>query len=340
MSAQPLAIVGSGMVTGVGLSAPASCAAIRCALDNFQETRFMDDGGEWIIGCEVALEKPWRGITKLVKMLAMALRECATSEPGLELAEVPVLLCLAEPERPGRLQDLSTQVFAEVQGELATRFHAASMVIEQGHVGAVTALLEARRLIYGEKLDRVIVAGVDGFLVGATLGAYEARDRLLTSQNSDGFIPGEAAAAVLVRAPRGEGGELVCAGLGFGTEHATEDSGEPLRADGLVEAIRASLADAGCELGDLDFRITDISGSQYQFKEAALALSRVLRRRKEEFDIWHPADCIGEVGASMGVVIMGVALAAGRKAYSPGKAMLCHMGNEDGKRAAVVLGYA
>ena len=59
MTAQPLAIVGSGMVTGVGLSAPASCAAIRCAIDNFQETRFMDSGGEWLLGCEVPLEQPW-----------------------------------------------------------------------------------------------------------------------------------------------------------------------------------------------------------------------------------------------------------------------------------------
>ena len=37
---QVLSIVASGMVSAVGLSAPASCAAIRCALDNFHETRF------------------------------------------------------------------------------------------------------------------------------------------------------------------------------------------------------------------------------------------------------------------------------------------------------------
>ncbi len=35
---QALSIVASGMVSAVGLSAPASCAAIRCALDNFQES--------------------------------------------------------------------------------------------------------------------------------------------------------------------------------------------------------------------------------------------------------------------------------------------------------------
>jgi len=88
---------------------------------------------------------------------------------------------------------------------------------------------------------------------------------------------------------------LICRGLGFGVEQATEDSEQPLRADGLVKAIRDALADAECMLGDLDFRTTDSSGSQYRFKEASLALSRVLRTRKEEFDLWHPADCVGEV---------------------------------------------
>ncbi len=44
----------------------------------------------------------------------------------------------------------------------------------------------------------VLVAGVDSFVSGPTLAAYEARERLLTSQNSNGFIPGEGAAAVLV----------------------------------------------------------------------------------------------------------------------------------------------
>ena len=87
----------------------------------------------------------------------------------------------------------------------------------------------------------------------------------------------------------------------------------------------------------MDFRITDISGEQYGFKEASLALSRLLRVRKEEFDIWHPADCIGEVGAAALPCMLGVALFAARKGYAPGPAILCHLGNDDGKRAALVV---
>ncbi|WP_089724486.1 3-oxoacyl-ACP synthase [Candidatus Thiosymbion oneisti] len=341
MTGQPLAVVGTGLVTGVGLYAPAACAAIRCAIDGFQETRFRDAGGDWIIGCEVPLEQPWRGTTKLVKMLAMAVQECAATVPQLELEAVPILLCFAEADRPGRLDQLTDQVAHQVSTELGIRFHEKSLVIEYGRVGTVVALRQARRLIYEARIPRVLVAGVDSLLIGSTLQACEKRGLLLTSQNSDGFIPGEAASALLLQAPRPAGApQLICRGLGFGVEPATEDSEEPLRADGLVKAIRDALADAGCEPSDLDFRITDISGSQYRFREATLALSRILRTPKEEFALWHPADCIGEVGAAIGGVMIAVIDAACRKGYSKGHRILFHLGNDDGKRTAMVFGFS
>lgn len=340
MTRQPLAIKGCGMVTGVGLDAPSSCAAIRAAIDNFQETRFMDAGGEWIMGCEVPLEEPWRGTRKLAKMLARALQECAASDPQLNLEQVPVIICLAEKERPGRVEHLGSRVFFETQQELGIRFHEKSELLDHGRVGAMVALRMARKMIYEQKIEKVIIAGVDSLLNAPALRAYEERERLLTSQNSNGFIPGEAAAAIIVTWPKaGPDPQLVCIGLGFGVEKATIDAELPLRADGLVQALREATADAGCTMGDLDFRITDVSGEQYGFKEAELAVLRTLRKRKEGFDIWHPADCIGEVGAAIGLIVLIIAMVGTQMVYTPGSNILCHFANEDGKRAASVLTY-
>lgn len=340
MSRQPLAISGAGMVTGVGLDAPSSCAAIRSAIDNFQETRFMDSGGEWIQGCEVPLEQPWRGTTKLAKMLAQALCECADSDPDVNLDQVPVIICLAEKERPGRVENLGNRVFFEVQQELGVKFDSHSTLVDHGRVGGMVAMLQARKMIYEQDVDKVIIAGVDSLLSAPALSAYEERERLLTSRNSNGFIPGEAAAAVLVSKPKAvPEPQLLCMGLGFGLEKATIDSELHLRADGMVQAFRGALDEAGCTLGDLDFRITDVSGEQYWFKEATLALSRTLRKHKEGFDIWHPADCIGEAGAAIGPVIFNIAITATNKAYAPGNNIICHFSNDDGKRAAAVLAF-
>jgi 3-oxoacyl-[acyl-carrier-protein] synthase-1 len=335
---QPLAVLASGMVTGVGLNAPSSCAAIRCAIDNFSETRFMDSGGEWIIGSQVPLEQPWRGLPKLVHMAVPAIQECLAHVENARPEMIPLLLCVAEKERPGRLAGLDDQLFHDIEARLGVRFHSRSGIIARGRVAGALALAEARRLIYEERVPFCIIAGTDSFLVAATLAAYEKADRLLTSQNSNGFIPGEAGAAVLIGAPgRSSEPELLCLGLGAGQEKATIGSEEPFRADGLVKAFQSAFADAGRTFSDVDYRITDSNGEQYWFKESALAVTRTLRDRKEVFEIWHTADCIGETGAAAAPCVLGVALAATLKRYAPGRGALCHFSADDGERLALVL---
>lgn len=338
MPAQPVAIEHSGLVTSVGLSAPASCAAIRGKISNPSETRFIDSAGEWIMAHQVPLQQAWRGRAKLAKMAAMAIGECLEGMPRAEWAHIPLLLCVAEPERPGRQQGLDDRLFLDIQQELDAHFAPESAIVAHGRVSVAIALAQARKLIHAGKPRQVLIAAADSLLTWPTLCVYEREARLLTARNSNGFMPGEAGAALLVGPPRGKN-PLLCTGIGFGIEHAHIDSGEPLRADGLATAIKGALADAGCALHDLDYRITDLSGEQHYFKEAALALSRVMRQRKEMFDIWHPAECIGETGAAAGICAIAVASAAAGKAYAPGPGILVHLANDGGQRAAAVLNF-
>jgi 3-oxoacyl-[acyl-carrier-protein] synthase-1 len=338
MSAAPLAVLNTGVVSAVGLSAPAACAAIRAKITNPGETRFVDGDGEWIVGCTVPLEEPWSGATKLSTMGAMAIDECLSGVPRREWPAVPLLLCVAEPSRPGRVEGLEDRLARNIGEQLGIRWSDQSAVIAQGRASIGVALQQARKLVYESNLPFVLIAGVDSLLTWPQLCVFERNDRLLTAGNSNGFIPGEGAGAVLVGRPA-EKPQLVCTGIGFGVEKATIDSQEPLRADGLVQALRAALAEAECGLHDLDVRITDVSGEQYYFKEAALALGRVMRQRKEEFDIWHAAECTGEIGAAAGPVALAVADAACRKAYAPGPNILFHAGNDYGERTAAIFSY-
>ena len=57
-------------------------------------------------------------------------------------------------------------------------------------------------------------------------------------------------------------------------EKATIESDEPLRGDGLAAAYRQALDAAGLGLHEIDYRIADLSGEQYWFKEAASLLPR------------------------------------------------------------------
>jgi 3-oxoacyl-[acyl-carrier-protein] synthase-1 len=343
MSSPPVAIVGAGLVTSVGLTAPAACAAMRAGITNHTETRFMGADGEWIMAAQVPLEKPWRGRAKLVKMAAMAIREALEPLGDIAQGALPLLLCVAEHDRPGRLDGLDDALFGELETELGMRFNpTASAVVPQGRASVTLALMQARKLLLADQLlPHVLITATDSLLVAPTLAAYSEQERLLTARNSNGFVPGEGAGAVVISTVQQQTvPQLLCLGIGRSVEAAHLASEDPLRADGLTEAIKNALADAGCEMGDVDFRIADNSGEQYYFKEAALALSRTLRIRKEEFDLWHPADCIGEVGAAIGTAIFAKALAASQKAYARGRGILVHAGNDAGRRTAAVLRYS
>lgn len=338
MSCTPLAVLNTGVVSAVGLNAPATCAAIRAKISNRRETLFMDSAGEWIMACPAPLEEPWVGATKLSSMATMAIEECLCEVPRREWPAIPLLLCVAETSRPGRIEGLDDRLPRDIGEQLGIRWSAQSAVIAHGRASVGLALQRARALLYESGQPWVLIAGTDSLLTWPQLCAFEHSDRLLTSNNSNGFIPGEAAGALLIGRPTAEP-RLMCTGIGFGVEKATIDSEEPLRADGLVEALRAALAEAGCALHELDFRITDLCGEQYYFKEAALALGRVMRERKEEFDIWHFAECTGEIGAAAGPIALAVADAACRKGYAPGTNILFHASNDGGERTAAILGY-
>ena len=108
MPETPLAVLGAGLVSGVGLDAETCCAAIRCGINNFQETRFIGKSGDWLVGSEVALEHPWRGTKRLAKIAAPAIAECFRASADQTAERIPVLLGVAEPERPGRLRRPAT----------------------------------------------------------------------------------------------------------------------------------------------------------------------------------------------------------------------------------------
>lgn len=337
MMAQPVAILRTGLVTPVGLDTDASCAAFRCKLTNPVATQFFDDAGERLTGHRVPLDASWRGIARLAKMAALAIDEALSGIPKAQWAHLPLILCVAETGRPGRLAGLDDALMGRIENELGARFSPRSAVVAQGRCGVALALAHAREALAGHAEPLVLVAAVDSLLHWPALDVYLRRDRLLTPANSNGFAPGEAAGALLVGPAAGRADELVCRSIGLGREAATIHDDAPLRGDGLTQAVSAALSGCGARMHDMDFRVTDLSGEQYYFKEAALALTRTLRVREEEFELWHPAECTGEVGAAAGTTVIAAAKAACEKQYAPGPDILAHWSDDDGPRAALCL---
>lgn len=64
------------------------------------------------------------------------------------------------------------------------------------------------------------------------------------------------------------------------------------------------------------------------------------QRREELFDLWHPIEYIGEVGAAIGPCVFALAHHAIKNGYAPGPIALCHFSNDNGERAAAMVGYS
>jgi 3-oxoacyl-[acyl-carrier-protein] synthase I len=143
LGAVPIALLGVGLVTAVGPDAPSSCAAFRAKISNPSETRFIDSTGQWIMGHQVMLAQPWRGLTKLARMAVLAIEEALEHLPRAQWARLQMLLCVAERSRPGRTAGLDNDLLQLIEAELDLRFASASTVAE-GRIGVAMALARAR----------------------------------------------------------------------------------------------------------------------------------------------------------------------------------------------------
>jgi 3-oxoacyl-[acyl-carrier-protein] synthase-1 len=234
------------------------------------------------------------------------------------------------------LATLETELLPSLETLLGFRLHAASKLIPMGRVACAVGVQAAARLINMDGYRHVIVAGTDSYLVPSAISSLDGRNRILTERNSNGFIPGEAGAAVLLARDDGTAA-LRIRSLGAAIEAATIESELPLKGDGLALAYRQALDSAGLGMHEVDFRIADLSGEQYWFKEAALAQARVMRQHRAFQDLWHPADCIGETGAAAAACLMGVVWHAMRKFCAPGPLALAQACNDDGRRIVMIL---
>lgn len=333
-------ITSTGMVCPVGLSAPAACAAMRAGIAKFDELPYRDNQGEPIVGALVSdLDPKLKRKARLIELLVPAVSECLAEKPVNPPGRIPLLIGLAETARPGGGAEWAEDILKEVQKQLGMSFHPTlSRTIPKGHTAGFEGLRIARELLLQDKeVPACVICGVDSYIRAEALHWLDQHFRLKTSANQHGLIPGEAAAAVLLQREPAVGVAVELVGLGFAKEKTHVLSEDPFLGLGLAEAARGALAEAKLGFHEMDWRISDVTGEQYGFKEIALVEGRLMRVvRKEPQPLWHCADSIGDVGAAAGAAQFVLAAAAFRKGYAPGEKALCLGGSVPGDRAAAV----
>ena len=178
-----------------------------------------------------------------------------------------------------------------------------------------------------------MIVGVGSLFDPETLTALDTAGRLKSEQNPDGFIPGECATAVLLeRWPeaekRGATPFAIVQGMGIGREPQSIASGEPSTGQGLCQAIEHACAVAGASTG-ADWAVSDLNGESYRAREWGLVQGRLPALLNGMRTVWHPADCIGDVGAATGGLLVAMVARAFARAYAPAPRALVWAALED-----------
>ncbi len=364
---RPVAVVAAGAVTCVGLSAASTCAAVRASLDGFQETQFVDQVGQALLGArldDVAIglrpdepadaESPdagapdWihGGAEKWAAMAVHAARECAINAGGLSASDTVLLLVGPDAQRASYGAQTLPACAEAVQRAIGHRFHPQSISYEADSPGLALALQRGCELLALDDVEAVLVVCVDSLLNAADVNQHLAQGRLLTSEHSDGFIPGEAAAALLLRridaAPAARAAapavHLKIGGLGLSYEPDHWASGEPNYGKGLAQALRQALAQAGLQAHEIHHRLSTGTGESFFSDEETYAWSRVLRQRSPAgYSEPLVAASVGHCGSAQAALAVVLALDMARKGWAAGTNFLLHAAHAHAARCAVVL---
>lgn len=334
-----MVITGSGVICPIGMDATAACAAKRASISAFKDVPGVQYKGEPVVGAVVPGLAEDLGIeARLVALFTSPLAEITRSRSDLKWPEVPLLIGLAENERPGGGAQLAGHIIPLIETTLGITFHHPhSLALPAGHTACLELLRSAREL-FQMGIRACVIACADSLVNAETMSWLHEHLRLKSAEIHDGVIPGEAGAAILVESTPAPNNVTEVVGLGFGKETAHLLSGEPLLGLGLTEAARQALAEAHLGLHEIDGRLSDVTGETYGFKELPLVTGRLMRElRRQDQPLWHWADAIGDSGAAAGVLQIVLAHEAFKKKYAPGDRLICLSSALDGRRAAAVL---
>lgn len=330
-----IAIERCGIVSSVGLHPSSACAAMRCRLNNFRETSFQLGPEANVLGASVPGIAA-RGVQRLYVMAKDALDQAAESLSAQKRLDIPLLVCVAESTRVGRLTDLDKSLSALLrQAGYGVNPH--SGLFSLGKVSVVAALRYAQKLFAEQKADRVLVVAVDSLLNQQTIQGLLSAKRLQGLSEKSGLIPGEGAGAMLLStAAAATDPRLQILGIGQDVEAAQLSNDVPVRGQGLKSSVEHALSQAQVQPSQLGLRVADLSGESFHFEDAAMAMTRLSAINPMPGILWLPAESLGDTGAASGAMALAWLHEAAQRGYTGCRYALCHFANDDGHRAALI----
>lgn len=334
--ARTLRVVSSGICCALGYTAEATSCALRAGMDHFQESEFRTGAGQAVRVARLPDATTW-GAARLAQWIRYAVTDCLAHAGVLKDRLLPLLVLAAEDGRPGAEQQQAVRAVLMEQPAWGVALQSGSKLETAGRAGLGGLLTQAHQLLSEGVAQQVMVLGFDSYLDAECINHYLNADRLLVPGNRDGFIPGEAAAAILLELAPTQTAGLHVIGWGTGMEEGRPDGSVPSRSMGMTQALRSAFEGAGVDCNDLAFRLSDQNGEGFFAGEAANAITRVALDGGTVPMVLTTADGVGEVGAATGPLMLAWLHRLLARKDRSGQCGLVHLANDDGMRCAIVV---
>ncbi len=343
-------VVSAGAVTSVGLSLAATSAAIRAGLDNFNDTEFFFEG-EPIVGARVTGIKKHKehgivsgGVDEQAIWISLAMEECFARAVPYKVNKLHIILLRPDSKTPAliRADTIENHVYDASKHYSDLSDSSVDMVsIAEGCSGCGVGLALAQEWLNANPSGTVLMVTADTWLNTPRIQYGLKHNRILTHDKAEGFVPSEGAAVVMLK---GAGqadttkNHLLVRSVGLGQESAHLLTQKPCSGVGLADATREALSDAELKPHDVHLRLSNITGEEYFFEEAAMSWARLLRSPMPKNYEWiQPMNKIGNVGVVYGPLLIGYALWLIHTERHPGEETLIQYSSHTETRSAVVL---
>ena len=344
-------IVNVGMMTAVGVGAPQTSTSVRASIARFKESEFYNQHGEPMIlallpdnvlpPLDPALEA--RDLSahqrRLLQLAMPALQETLQGIPHPH--NVPLFLGVPE-TGPGQTPVVPPAFLAVLAHHSSVTFNlAASRMFPNGRAAGLLALRAAVEHVNSGAAQYALAGGVDSYFDRDLLEALDEEDRVKAEGVMDCFIPGEGAGFLLVCAEPGAVPAHLpplarITGVEIGAELGHLYSSEPYRGDGLAHTVQGVLTAAATPAGQIKTVVAGYNGEHLWHKEWGVAYLRNQDKFARPHDFEHPADCFGDPGAALGLLLVGLAATGIQKGYvTPDCLVWCS--SDRGERGAVIL---
>ena len=351
MADTDVALVAAGVVTAVGVTLPEAAAAIRARTMRFSESPFRDRDVKPVIMATVpedalppldaeidAQPKVSSRERRILRLAAQALAQVMPLLPK-SAGKVPLSIAIPRADGPIAIDGATFLERLAIQSKAPIALPG-STSRQDGRAGGLLALSDARDLLQRGVARYVIAGGVDTYRDAKVLASLDTARRLKTSSNRDAFIPGEAAALLLLttvaQARRDALQPLaVCSGAAMSFEDGHLLSATPYKGEALAGAI-AELASRGEISAPVGEVYSSMNGEHHWGREWSIALMRQRALFDPEHEFHHPADCYGDLGSATGPMLVALAAIGQQKQYRRSPALV-YCSSDDGPRAAVFV---